>query len=414
MAFDPDNLVAQHRRSPVLSTDSEELQPLLSSQPTSSINQGFIGWNLASCTKRLSPTNLCNLSKPAIAVLVVSVIFSSATATSFNAMAFIEYSSGNNLSGIISVYCFFALITLFSPLYGFLADVRCGRYGVLLAAIWLAFCAFVLVSVGAIITLSIGINAWDINYAHGHVAPILLSLAAIGIVLFAVGLGFYRANFVQFGLDQLLEAPSKSLALFIHWGGVWAERLGMLVIQVFLLVLLCKVKSQPNYVPFCALLQVLMVAFLLIILCFRRKWFYVEPGQNNPYKIVRSVLHYVKQHKYPIRRSAFTYSGDEHPSRMDFAKERYGGPFTTEQVEDVKTFFRILFVLLALGPVFALDLPTSLFMSIKFGGHTGFHPFTSEHLCGHYTLYSRCFQHALHRPGWTSSPQKWRKHQQKH
>ena len=103
---------------------------------------------------------------------------------------------------------------------------------------------------------------------------------------------------------------------------------------------------------------------------------------NHVDKMVRSVLHYVKQHKYPIRRSAFTHSGDEHPSRMDFAKERYGGPFTTEQVEDVKTFFRILFVLLALGPVFALDLPTSLFMSIKFGGHTGFHPFTSEHLCG--------------------------------
>ena len=159
-----------------------------------------------------------------------------------------DYPFGNVLSGIISVYCFFALITLFSPLYGFLADVRCGRYGVLLAAIWLAFCAFILVSVGAIITLSIGINAWDTNYAHGYVAPILFSLSAVGIVLFAVGLGFYRANVVQFGLDQLLEAPSKSLALFIHWG-MWVERLGMLVIQIFLLVLLCQVKSQPNYVP---------------------------------------------------------------------------------------------------------------------------------------------------------------------
>ena len=184
----------------------------------------------------------------------------------------------------VSLACtvFFALITLFSPLYGFLADVRCGRYGVLLAAIWLAFCAFILVSVGAIITLRIGINAWDTNYAHGYVAPILLSLAAIGFVLFAVGLGFYRANFVQFGLDQLLEAPSKSLALFIHWG-VWVERLGMLVIQTFLLVLLCQVKSQPNYVPFCAILLVLMI--VLVILCFRRKWFYVEPGQNNPLEV---------------------------------------------------------------------------------------------------------------------------------
>ena len=75
----------------------------------------------------------------------------------------------------------------------------------------------------------------------------------LSVVLFAVGLGFYRANFVQFGLDQLLEAPSKSLALFIHWG-MWDERLGMLVIQIFLLVLLCKVKSQPNcmfhFVPY--------------------------------------------------------------------------------------------------------------------------------------------------------------------
>jgi len=30
------------------------------------------------------------------------------------------------------------------------------------------------------------------------------------------------------------------------------------------------------------------------------------------------------------------------PSRMDLGKSKYGGPFTTEQVEDVKSFLKLL------------------------------------------------------------------------
>ena len=45
-------------------------------------------------------------------------------------------------------------------------------------------------------------------------------------------------------------------------------------------------------------------------------------------------------------RSAFTYG--EIPSRLDLAKQRYGGPFTTWEVEDVKSFWRILLVLVSL------------------------------------------------------------------
>ena len=42
--------------------------------------------------------------------------------------------------------------------------------------------------------------------------------------------------------------------------------------------------------------------------------------------------------------------------RMSLAKEKYGEPFTTEQVEDVKAFLGILQVLLTLGPVFTADI----------------------------------------------------------
>ena len=55
-------------------------------------------------------------------------------------------------------------------------------------------------------------------------------------------------------------------------------------------------------------------------------------------------------------RSAFTYCDDEKPTRLDFAKERFGGPFSTETVEDVKTFLRILIMLLAVGPTYAVHV----------------------------------------------------------
>ncbi len=40
---------------------------------------------------------------------------------------------------------------------------------------------------------------------------------------------------------------------------------------------------------------------------------------------------------------------------MDLGKTKYGGPFTTEQVEDVKVFLGILKVILSIGPVFMIQ-----------------------------------------------------------
>lgn len=38
------------------------------------------------------------------------------------------------------------------------------------------------------------------------------------------------------------------------------------------------------------------------------------------------------------------------PSRFDLGKSKYGGPFTVEEVEDVKVFYEILKVMLSFGP----------------------------------------------------------------
>ena len=89
------------------------------------------------------------------------------------------------------------------------------------------------------------------------------------------------------------------------------------------------------------------------------------------------MLNFTRKNKYPLQRSAFTYADDEEPTRIDFAKEKYGGPFKTEQVEDVKTFFRILAILLVLGPAFFLEIPLGPIFNI-YTNHTGKYEFTNN------------------------------------
>ena len=65
-------------------------------------------------------------------------------------------------------------------------------------------------------------------------------------------------------------------------------------------------------------------------------------------------------------KSAFTYCEDDLPSRTDFGKTKYGGPFTTEQMEDVKTFLRLLPFILAGSVMAGVILPTlSLWQALR-------------------------------------------------
>ena len=74
--------------------------------------------------------------------------------------------------------------------------------------------------------------------------------------------------------------------------------------------------------------------------------------------MVYKVITYALKNKRPRQRSAFTYWEDTIPSRIDLGKMKYGGPFTTEQVEDVKTLFRVLFVVLIIAALFGtIDEP---------------------------------------------------------
>ena len=253
---------------------------------------------------------------------------------------------------------------MFYPLSGFMADVYCGRFKTVSVSMYSILSFFL------ILCLSCSL----ISYGNLPTNWIYFFTTVSVFCIFCIILGSagYGANFIQFGLDQLLDVPSHQQALFVHWA-VWSYELMSAVFIGILPMYSCGPSNLLIYfisVVICCCI----LSFLLLLACCKHHWFYSDRGQINPFRVVTKVLNFARKHKYPLQRSAFTYCDDERPTRLDFGKQRFGGPFTTEQVEDVKTFFRIMLVLLSIGPTFVMDVPTSsvslLFMNrhITFNG----------------------------------------------
>ena len=356
---------------------SSEIRPLLSpiEYPRITIRERLARANFV-------PRGLCLPSKAAVLILfwtlVVSAIYKTAeegtkyiaTRLRDREQAHLHLLTKNNFD-ILLTYLVFVLLLLVYPLAGFVADVCCGRYRAVMISLGflLGGLAFLTLT-AALLFPHIIRNPFNADH-YRHNSNIFFALSGLGLLLLIPGLSGYQANFIQLGLDQLLEAPSEYLGLFVHWVE-WFTQLGFTFMEpMFYLMFNCsKIFSVHTTVLSLAPFFFVVLLIVLVFSCWKRRWFYSEPGQQNPYKMVVKVLNFARKHKYPLQRSAFTYCDDEEPSRIDFAKERYGGPFTTEQVEDVKTLLRILAVLLVLGPTFFLEIPMDPIFPIYIN-HTG-------------------------------------------
>ena len=113
----------------------------------------------------------------------------------------------------------------------------------------------------------------------------------------------------------------------------------------------------PDFLPVAFLiLGSLSLSVALIMDCWYHKWLDTHNKTGNPIKLIFQVLNYTRKNKCPRLRSALTYIDEEHPSRIDFGKHKFGGPFTEEEVEDVKTVFRLIPLLVSVfGAFLSLD-----------------------------------------------------------
>ena len=278
-----------------------------------------------------------------------------------------QYTIINTLYILLAFYASIAVIQfLFYPLGGLIADNCCGRHKIVALSIFKICCGYGIVLAPIIIFAH---HDYDIDKYSLVVKILLITAFGIVIILFIFGFTGFQANVVQFGLDQLLDSPSEDLSTFLHWF-VWTDYVGNLIIRILTLLTPCRTDFGKVIVYSPAVFLTVLTASLILSLC-KRKWFHCEPRTHSPYGMVYRVLQFTAQHSQPLaRRSAFAYCDDEIPSRLDFAKQRYGGPFSTETVEDVKTFLKILVMLVAMGSTYAVHV-TVLYMFPLYGIYTG-------------------------------------------
>ena len=123
-------------------------------------------------------------------------------------------------------YAILAIVMMFYPPSGFIADVCCGQLKtVVVSLVVLLFCLIILLS-GIILAERLVPNFdHPLSSTQGILVIVLVFLTLLS---FIIGLAGYQANFIQLGLDQLFEAPSQYLGLFVHYA-VWAFQIGSLI-----------------------------------------------------------------------------------------------------------------------------------------------------------------------------------------
>ena len=233
-------------------------------------------------------------------------------------------------------------IITFIPIAGWLADVRYGNFKVFRFGVLLLFISTVL-TCNCLIIKDVRVN------------PTVTMVATTAAVLVAyLGVSACTVTALQLGLDQMPDASSDNIISLIEWF-IFSALFGVWISDIILnSTVSCAFVDPDNDFIFFSLYPVLAMSILCCsIFILAPKWLIIEPKSPQSLKIIYQNLKYAAKHKAPLNRSALTYWEEDIPSRTDLGKSRFGGPFTTEQVEDMKTFFKIIVIQI---PLFFVSL----------------------------------------------------------
>ena len=269
-----------------------------------------------------------------------------------------------------------SFIAVLSPMAGLLTDTMISRFKAVQCTSYFIG-AKVLVIFIVLLVMSV---LWfhgnlQLQY-HNRVRYIFYTVVSIVIFMVTVYTVFI-INAFQFGMDQLHDSSTEDSILYIHWY-VWIYYACSLITEITWNLVLHDTRhfnkiddlrsaglSLSGIILFTTLV---LLTLSYCVLQQNKVWFFFEQAGVNPYKLVYKVVRFSYQHKVPLRRSAFTYCDEESQTRLDVGKHKYGGPFTTKQVEDVKAFWGILKVLVSIGPAFLLQTAMQVMLP-EFGKH---------------------------------------------
>ena len=217
------------------------------------------------------------------------------------------------------------IFEIFYPLFGWIADAWIGRYRAILYGFYSLIIGCVFLTASAI--------TYEFNPLVSQ--SFLYTCSAFN----SLGIAAIYANILPFITDQMIGASGDELSAAVHWW-YWSLQVPSVVLTYFVCVL-------RNILLEILLLMLIFLSFsgvaiALSSLFLGQHWLNKIPQITNPIKHIAKVLNYARKNKYPRNRSALTYWEQDIPSRLDLGKDKYGGPFSEEEVENVKTTLRLI------------------------------------------------------------------------
>ena len=218
----------------------------------------------------------------------------------------------------------FCLIYLSFPFFGLLADVKLGRYTTIFTGVYLSFMAWIIGGFEIIIDVSFSLK------------PLYFSFRSISFLFGFIGYCSIQSNIVQYNIDQTVGASADELSAIIYWDLLCAQ-----IVHSIISIGYCLIDESKMAVVL-YILSGVAASTVIISNFYFKHWLDTTHHRTNPVKIIAEVLNFARKNKYPKNRSALTYWEENYPSQLDLGKEKYGGPFSEDEVENVKTILRLI------------------------------------------------------------------------
>ena len=259
--------------------------------------------------------------------------------------------------------------------FGLVAEMFIGRPRLIRVSLWIQWAAMIMATLQCALIVA--------HYYFDFPEWVQVALVFVPFMVHFLGLATFQVVAIQYGTSHLHGAPSDQITAFIFWY-FSTEIVPRMTFQWISYLLSQFITELPKIqLGFCFLCTLVLSLLLCMKSLFVSHLFSRDPERetshsftcalekSNPYSLTFHVLKFACKHKHPIQRSALTYWEDKIPSRIDLGKTKYGGPYTNEQVEDVKTFLQLIKLLLSLSGIFfaSLMLDFDIYYSISLPEH---------------------------------------------